>query len=182
MHIRTALALGLVLALGLAGCASKHSGGQGVASLSHPPSATTSASADSLSDQEHLLKFAQCMREHGVDVPDPAAGQGGGIRLPAGADPKKVQDAQQQCKQYLPNGGEPTKADPQQAEQLRKFAQCMRDHGVTNFPDPDENGGLQIGGGSGLNPNDPTFQAAQTACEKYRPAAPSGGSTTGGNG
>jgi hypothetical protein len=178
-HTGTALALGLMLTLGLAGCASKHNGDHGIASISNRPSATASATHDALSDQEHMLKFAQCMREHGIDMPDPAPGQGGGIKLPPGVDPKKVQDAQQQCKKYLPNGGEPTKADPHQAEQMRKFAQCMRDHGVTNFPDPDENGGIQISGGNGVfNPNDPTFQAAQTACEKYRPAGPSGGPTS----
>jgi hypothetical protein len=58
----------------------------------------------------------------------------------------------------------------------------MRDHGVTNFPDPDENGGLQITGGPGLDPNDPKFQAAQTACEKYRPSGGPTTTTTGGTG
>jgi hypothetical protein len=184
MYVRTVIALGLLLTLGVAGCGPGNKNDPGVASLSEGPSATASATHDALSDQEHMLKFAQCMREHGIDMPDPDPGQGIGIKLPPGADPKKVDAAQQQCKQYLPNGGAPTKPDPGQVEQQRKFSQCMRDHGVTNFPDPDENGGIAINGGAGMNPNDPTFQAAQSACEKYRPAGPSGGPTsvtTGGN-
>jgi hypothetical protein len=46
----------------------------------------------------------------------------------------------------------------------------MRRHGITNFPDPtfDANGGAQIklGRASGLDPDDPKFQAAQKACAK----------------
>jgi hypothetical protein len=54
------------------------------------------------------------------------------------------------------------------------FARCMRSHGVTNFPDPTVSaggGGISIrigaqkGGGGGLNPNSPTFEAAQSACQ-----------------
>lgn len=49
------------------------------------------------------------------------------------------------------------------------FAQCMRQHGVTNFPDPGSGGNLKITGGNGLDPNSPTFQAAQTACQSLLP-------------
>jgi hypothetical protein len=54
-----------------------------------------------------------------------------------------------------------------------KFAQCMRSHGVPNFPDPQiQSGpgggiGVRIGGpGSGINPQSPAFQSAQRACGK----------------
>ena len=56
-------------------------------------------------------------------------------------------------------------------------AQCMREHGLEKFPDPtfDENGGAQIriGPGTGLDPDDPDFQAAEEACrdELARPRA-----------
>jgi hypothetical protein len=42
-----------------------------------------------------------------------------------------------------------------------KFADCMRSHGVPNFPDPGPGGGIQIN--SGINPFSPAFKAAQTA-------------------
>ncbi|MHB1834987.1 MAG: hypothetical protein ACYCXW_08475 [Solirubrobacteraceae bacterium] len=48
-----------------------------------------------------------------------------------------------------------------------KFAQCMRSHGVSNFPDPSD-GAIQIGG-SGIDPSSPAFQRAQNACAKYSP-------------
>jgi hypothetical protein len=49
-----------------------------------------------------------------------------------------------------------------------EISRCMRAHGVSNFPDPDSNGGINIGG-TGLNPQAPAFQAAQRACQKYFP-------------
>ena len=75
-----------------------------------------------------------------------------------------------------------SKPDPGRVEQLRQLAKCMREHGVTNYPDPAADGSMQIGGQSGLNPEDPTFKAAEQACAQYRPAAPSGGTMTKGNG
>lgn len=44
------------------------------------------------------------------------------------------------------------------------FADCMRSHGVPNFPDPGAGGGIQISPGSGLNPFSPAFKAAQAQC------------------
>jgi hypothetical protein len=50
-----------------------------------------------------------------------------------------------------------------------KFADCMRSHGVPNFPDPGPGGGIQISSGSGINPQSPAFQSAQNACSKLLP-------------
>jgi hypothetical protein len=51
-----------------------------------------------------------------------------------------------------------------------RFADCMRSHGVTNFPDPPSGGGgIQITPGSGINPQSPAFQSAQNACAKLMP-------------
>jgi hypothetical protein len=51
-----------------------------------------------------------------------------------------------------------------------KFSDCMRSHGVPNFPDPSgSGGGIRIKIGAGLNPASPSFTAAQTACRKLLP-------------
>ncbi|MGO9957052.1 MAG: hypothetical protein ACLP50_13945 [Solirubrobacteraceae bacterium] len=55
------------------------------------------------------------------------------------------------------------------------FADCMRSHGVPNFPDPSAGGGIQISSGSGINPQSPAFQAAQNACAKLMPGSGPGG-------
>jgi hypothetical protein len=43
-----------------------------------------------------------------------------------------------------------------------KHAECMRAHGIPDFPDPNPNGGTLLRGGPGsdLNPGNPRFQAA----------------------
>jgi hypothetical protein len=174
MHVRTGagLALGLSLVLGLAACGGTNHD-NGVATGGKPGGTSGPTSGGTGNEQEAMLKFAQCMRDHGIQMDDPQPG--GGIKLPEVVDPQKADAAMQQCKQYLPNGGQPQKPDPAQLEQLRKFAQCMRDHGIQNFPDPDANNGLQLDPGKlGLDPKDPKLVAAQNACAKYQPAGPSG--------
>jgi hypothetical protein len=50
-----------------------------------------------------------------------------------------------------------------------RFAQCMRAHGVSNFPDPSPGGDLEIGSNSGVNPRSPAFQSAQRSCRSLLP-------------
>jgi hypothetical protein len=45
----------------------------------------------------------------------------------------------------------------------------MRKHGVTNFPDPNGQGVIQLSSGTGIDPQSPTFRSAQTACQKLLP-------------
>jgi len=66
--------------------------------------------------------------------------------------------------------GSNTAANVQQAV---KFAQCMRDNGVSQFPDPDASGALTIENvvnGSSVDPNSATFQQALSACRDLEPA------------
>ena len=57
------------------------------------------------------------------------------------------------------------------------FADCVRAHGITNFPDP-SGGGSQIP--AGINPRSPGFQSAQNACFKLLPGGgPGGGQASG---
>jgi hypothetical protein len=59
-----------------------------------------------------------------------------------------------------------TAADSQQKAALA-YAQCMRDNGVANFPDPDANGQFR-GAGHELQ-NTPNYQAALQACRNKAP-------------
>lgn len=45
------------------------------------------------------------------------------------------------------------------------FSECMRTHGISNFPDPNSNGGIEFNA-SGVN--QATYQAARTACASLR--------------
>ena len=53
---------------------------------------------------------------------------------------------------------------------LLRLAQCMRAHGVANFPDPSAAGGLTVP--NDINADAPAFKSAQVACAKL---AQSGG-------
>jgi hypothetical protein len=53
-----------------------------------------------------------------------------------------------------------------------RFAQCMRDNGVGEFPDPDASGSLTIDGvlnGSSLDSNGPAWKKAIRACRDLQP-------------
>ena len=53
------------------------------------------------------------------------------------------------------------------AEAVRAYAQCIRDNGVPDFPDPDPDGRLR---GQGHEQQDtPTFRAAMESCRQKLP-------------
>jgi len=143
------------------------------------PASSSSNKGMSASDKKALLEFAQCMRDHGVDMPDPQFSGGGAkvtMREEKGADPQKAQDAQKACQKYQDKVKPPSMSEDQQKKAKAaalKNAQCMRDHGI-DFPDPQfgEGGRMQqrIGGpGSGVDPNSQKFQDAVKACQKEAP-------------
>jgi hypothetical protein len=162
-HTLAALALVPLLALGSAACG----GGK-------DPVAKAAASRSS--DLDAMRKFAQCMRQNGVDMPDPSD-DGGRVRMKVNgkADMDKMKAAQEKCRHFQPNGGKPIKPDPQRLAQMRAMAKCMREHGV-DMPDPNDDGSIVFkkgqGSGPNIDPDSPTFKAADKACRKYAPAPP----------
>ena len=68
-------------------------------------------------------------------------------------------------------GGSGSGASDKSEGRVLKYSQCMRAHGITDFPDPSSSGSLSIHiqPGSDLNPHDPQNVAAQNACKAYRP-------------
>jgi hypothetical protein len=176
---RLAGLVGAVLALTLAVAACGGGGNtNGVASLggANKPTATTTAKPSSRQDKmQAALAFARCMRQHGIDMPDPKF-NGNGIsqeftarRGSNGPASPTFKAAQQACNKYLPNGGQPTKPNPQEQQQMLAFARCMRQHGI-DVPDPGANGGIEVKGRPGtVNPDSPTFKAAERACQQYEP-------------
>lgn len=168
MRARTAM-LVLSLALTPAACAHGNAGDPQVASAQNR-TASASPSPSASRDPDAPLKFSQCMREHGITwFPDPVDGRMT-VKMPKGTDPKKMEAAQEACKQWAPDGGEPHKPSAEELQQARDMADCMRKNGVPDFPDPDPNGSIRIDRGKvGVAPGDPAFDKAQEACSKYLP-------------
>ena len=184
-------------ALVLAACGGG-SGSPGVASAGTPT--TSKSSASSSSAKASPLAFSQCMRAHGVpDFPDPNGNgqlliQGGGNGSDLNPSSPQFQAAQNACKSLAPGGLNARTGTKNRANAL-KFSECMRKHGITNFPDPNSQGGieLQAGAGGSLDPQSPQFQSAQNACFHYLgfrggpppkvanpPGGPGGASSSGG--
>ena len=100
-----------------------------------------------------------------------AAACGGGSKVPGAASGSGSDHYR------APPAGRPSRRparraarQPRQSQQLQ-FAQCMRSHGVTNFPDPSASGGtLNAISAAGINTQSPTVQAALQACKQYTPA------------
>jgi len=64
------------------------------------------------------------------------------------------------------------------AHKAVKFAKCMRSNGVSEFPDPGASGSFTIDGvvnGSSLDPDNPAFKQAISACKNLEPAGFTGG-------
>ena len=167
----------------LAACGSGNkSGGPPVASISSSGSTSSPSGAPKAS----TLAYARCMRAHGIeDFPDPDAHGNLGLNGGPGSDldPNnpafKAADAA--CKSLLPP---PQAPRPGMRAQNLNYAKCMRQHGISDFPDPKPDGSLQIQAtpGSDLDPNNPQFKAANEACKKYQPGGGAGGSLhTGGS-
>jgi hypothetical protein len=139
--IRTA-ALGLILTVSFALTGCGDSGG----SKDEIPSGggTAAAAAPSASaGPTDPAQWTKCLRDNGIDVKDPQAGAGT-VELPA--DSPALTAAMNKCKRYETGQSGSTGAkpnDPQQDEQRRKFAKCMRDQGV-DWPDPVPGQGMKV--------------------------------------
>ena len=191
-----AAALALAMAIGVAACGGAASNDGGVVSLASPSGSPgeSAAPAAPVDPEEAMLAFTKCMKEHGVDiqVAQIVDGSSGGVQVGGGPDagtevqpvqpgngefdPKVMEEADKACRDLLPASGmgDPNATmDPAQADQILKFAQCMRDHDV-DFPDPQFSGNsvtIQMGGdGEGaIDPDSKVYQDARAACGEEMP-------------
>jgi len=62
-------------------------------------------------------------------------------------------------------GGSPGASPGNSATGSLAYSQCMRAHGITNFPDPSSSGGISISGNSGVNVDSAQYLAASKACQ-----------------
>jgi hypothetical protein len=120
-----------------------------VAGCSNAPAGTGSSGGNTAVDShEKAMKFAQCMRDNGVSqFPDPDAS--GALTIDevvngSSVDPNSAtfQQALTACRDLEPAGFMGQKRSAQQQEAALKFAQCVRDNGVKDFPDPTPDGPL----------------------------------------
>lgn len=139
---------------------------------------TTESTADA-TDEELAIAFASCMRDEGIDFPDPTVAADGSVQLlpPGGAanlgfDPNDpdFDAATDVCgpmlegASFLPTGDDDL---TELQDNLLLFAECLRDLGF-DVDDPDLSGGF--GGaaglfGDGFDPTDPANAEAIQECQ-----------------
>lgn len=184
MHVVLAV---VVLALVAAACGSDRGDGTSVASVGKGRGGGATAGDDKGGDtekkdpEEAALAFARCMREHGVDMPDPEVDDSGRMRFEAraegpGANKEDFEKAHKACQDLLGEAG-PQNLSPDDrkamADAMVAYARCMREHGI-DMPDPDpETGGIVLRVGeesSAFDPQSPEFKTAERECRKYTEA------------
>ena len=124
-----ALALVALISLISAGCGSNAPSESGTAS------STGTGDTKKVSDQDKAVKLAECIRAHGVPHfpdPDPKGESQFGIDV-SPAVWKKATDA---CKDLTPPGTFSGKRSPKQQSDALRYAECVRENGVKDFPDP----------------------------------------------
>jgi hypothetical protein len=173
-----ALAMVATVAVISAGCGgTRSSGGTSTASNTGTGS---SGGTNTASPHAKAVKFAECMRANGVSAfPDPDAS--GELTIDAVANGSSLdtssaafEQALSACKSLEPPGFTGTEVSPEKQEVRLKFAQCMRDNGIKDFPDPTAHGPLidtsRMPGSPGAL-SIPGFKAAQEKCSDVFKAA-----------
>src|SRR5437016_2698640 len=140
-----AVALLVLIALISAGCGSSASAGSGTASGSSASSSGGSSTGSAgtadnrahttASKREKAVKFAECVRAHGVPhFPDPDAT--GNFNFGVDVSAATFTAAVNACKALQPPGTLSAHRSAKQQSAALRFAACIRAHGVPDFPDP----------------------------------------------
>lgn len=132
-----------------------------------------------LPGEEAELAHAQCMRDHGIDWPDPELVDGEWeLRLDDDVDLESpaYKAAEEECAQVRqeaqPEAGDDINVGDRarledEMDKMLEFAACMRDQGI-DFPDPVMDDDGNISGPAGPMDGDwEAFEAAKQTCEDH---------------
>ncbi len=119
--------------------------------------------------QQDGVRFADCMRSHGVSsFPDPGSH---GFKAAFATQAPAFWSTERICGRLVPGFGPsgPRQSAPQSQAQIAAmlaFARCIRSHGFSSFPDPTTSGQLthEMLAGAGINLHQPAVLQAGDAC------------------
>jgi hypothetical protein len=118
-------------------CGSNAPAGTGSANSANSTSAGTASSGGNTkaANREKAVKFAECVRAHGVPhFPDPDAT--GNFNFGVDVSAATFTAAVNACKALQPPGTLSAHRSSKQQSAALRFAACVRAHGVPDFPDP----------------------------------------------
>ena len=129
------------IVLALSACTIGEEETKGVVSIDENTVSTTIF--DEVTFEEGVLNFAQCMREEGINFPDPTFDIDGNPQFDNVdvENDEEFEEAFTNCEDILRNAlPEQFDLDPEVEAALVdasfEFSQCMREEGISNFPDP----------------------------------------------
>ena len=146
---------------------------------------------DASDPEDAFLEYAECMRDEGVDMPDPTVSGDGSFVIgaaPVGAsgsaegefDPTtdEFREAEAACSPILDDAMGSIEIDPEQEAEMREqmlaFAECMREQGL-DFPDPTFDGGGRVQmevGRDGAPPDGERWEEASRTCNEQAGGGP----------
>jgi hypothetical protein len=181
LRFPAAAALATVLVAGAGACGGDGDDGGGVASLAGGDEAAAAPTGDeeggaggtgragaaggggavsgaSAEFEDAMLRFARCMRDQGVDFPDPRPGGDGMVMIgpgpgdgpPSEEEHEELEAARKACEPILEEveGSMPQPSPEEEAEMRDRalaFSRCMREQGIEDFPDPTFGEGGRVG-------------------------------------
>ncbi|MFF4416653.1 hypothetical protein ACFYY8_29370 [Streptosporangium sp. NPDC001559] len=131
--------------------------------------ATTPSGAATLSWHEAAVKFAGCMRENKIKIPDPVKGQDLDTSAVTDSTQAQLTAAMKACKEWdwVILGGGPT--TPEEDAKFATWAKCLRENGVWQPIETDEQKPADF---QEVKPKSGAWEKAQEKCASLAPPAP----------
>jgi len=113
--------------------------------------------------------IVQCYRAHGdPGFPDPVYDPSDGRWHFAISPATAPESTRQACQHLFPSAAVSPPVPQAQFHELLQLAQCLRQHGVPNWPDPDPDGAFPLP--PALLQKTPGYVHAANACQRYMPS------------
>jgi hypothetical protein len=158
----------------LAGC----SGGDKTPSVTSVGNGSPAPSTD-LATQ--IQRYRDCLIDNGAKLLDEPTAEGLPQIDKEHTNVDVLTTAMQKCSSQLPTAVDAPKVDSGAIETQQRLAQCLRAHGVPDYPDPDPNTGQPELSADLANrlKNDPALVAAMDSCRAQVGVKPTGGTVGG---
>ncbi|MEV4876195.1 hypothetical protein [Streptomyces cyaneofuscatus] len=115
--------------------------------------------------EDQALEHRKCLREQGLKIPEPKAGQDGmGVTIDGGSKSRKEMEKAFKACQDKAVGGGPKELTQAEKDKMVAFARCMRKNGF-DMPDPKFEGGMAQAMPAMKPQEMKKFEKANKACE-----------------
>ncbi|MGK3088332.1 hypothetical protein ACG93S_00490 [Streptomyces sp. WAC01490] len=115
--------------------------------------------------EDQALEHRKCLREQGLDIPEPKPGENGmGVTIDGGSKGKKEMEKAFKACQDKAVGGGPKELTQAEKDKMVAFARCMRKNGF-DMPDPKFEGGMAQAMPAMKPQEMKKFEKANKACE-----------------